>query len=345
MTGSSLKGDPDYIIEDIDVLESASSKDASFLSNPRYIKLLKTSEAGAIFVPKDLPVEEGKNYLVSENPSVAIQKLMEHFHSKLSTTTAFEGIHSTAVVHPTAQVAPSAQIGPYVVIDADCVVGKGTVIHSHCVLGAGVTVGKDCVLFQQVTLRERTSVGDRVIFQPGAVIGSCGFGYIQDPKGRHIKLQQLGTVEIQDDVEIGANCTIDRARFKKTIIQQGTKIDNLVQIAHNVEIGKHSILISQTGIAGSTKVGNHAIFGGQSASIGHMDITDHVMVAAGAAVSKSITESGKYGGRPAEKLSDHNRKQVYMRNIDKWCKRIEELEERIEELSSYSSRPSKKDRV
>lgn len=199
-----------------------------------------------------------------------------------------------------------------------------------CRLGA--TIGSDCHLYPNAIVRERCQIGNRVILQPGAVIGSCGFGYTTDNRGRHSKLNQVGIVIIEDDVEIGANTTIDRSRFKATVIGRGTKIDNLVQIAHGVVIGQDNIIVSQTGIAGSTRTGNWVIIGGQVAITGHITIADRVMIAARTGISKSITEAGKYGGLPAVPLKEHQRHSVYLRNIEKYVKEIKELQDRLFEL-------------
>ena len=176
-----------------------------------------------------------------------------------------------------------------------------------------------------------------MILQPGAIIGSCGFGYLTDAKGTHTKIDQLGIVVIEDDVEIGANTTIDRARFKETHVSRGTKIDNLVQIGHNVFLGPHNILVSQCGIAGSSKTGRNVVLGGQVGVIGHIELTDGVMVASRGGVSKSLTKTGKYSGAPALPLSEHNRQQVYLRKIETYVKRIEELEKRLSALEQLQA--------
>ena len=218
-------------------------------------------------------------------------------------------------IHPTARIGKDVQIGPNSVIDQGAIIGDHTVISACVSIGAGVVVGTHCHIHSNVTVREKCAIGSRVILQPGAVIGSCGFGYTTDAKGRHTKLEQLGTVIIEDDVEIGANTTIDRARFKATRIGRGTKIDNLVQIGHNVHIGQDNIIVSQTGIAGSAKTGKNVVFGGQAGVVGHLEIADYVMIATRGGVSKSILEPGKYAGSPVMGLSEYNRQQVQLRKI------------------------------
>lgn len=185
-----------------------------------------------------------------------------------------------------------------------------------------------------MTVRELCIIGNRVILQPGVVVGSCGFGYITDKQGRHTKLNQLGNVIIEDDVEIGANTTIDRSRFKNTEIRRGTKIDNLVQIGHGVILGEDNIIVAQTGIAGSSKLGKNVILAGHVAVAGHLQICDRVVVAGCSGVTKSITEAGKYGGVPAVPLQEYNRNAVYLRNIEASIQKIKELESRLQALEA-----------
>jgi UDP-3-O-[3-hydroxymyristoyl] glucosamine N-acyltransferase len=187
-------------------------------------------------------------------------------------------------------------------------------------------------LHPHVSIREECIVGNRVILQPGCVIGSCGFGYTTNREGKHQKLQQLGKVIIEDDVEIGANSTVDRSRFKSTIIKQGTKIDNLVQIGHGVVIGEDNIIVAQTGIAGSSQTGKHVTLAGQVAVAGHLKICDKVVIAGRGGVAKSIETPGTYGGYPLLPLNDYNRMLVHMRNLENFAKKIKELEKKLESI-------------
>ncbi|MES2345121.1 MAG: UDP-3-O-(3-hydroxymyristoyl)glucosamine N-acyltransferase [Chlamydiota bacterium] len=334
LTHAQLHGNPDIRIYGVDGLETASSKEASFLANMRYKELLLKTEAGVICISPDIPLVEGKNFLITENPSIAFQKIAEAFLRSANHFTGFEGIHPTAVIHSTASIGNHVQIGPYVVIDKGAVIGDYTQIGPFVSIGPGVSIGTHCQLFAHSTVRERCTLGHRVILQPGTVIGSCGFGYVTDHKGCHTKLEQLGTVTIEDDVEIGANTTIDRARFKETRIGKGTKIDNLVQIGHNVSLGDHNIIVSQTGIAGSSKTGRNVIMGGQAGVVGHVEIADFVMIATRGGVSKSITKAGKYAGGPVVSLLDHNKQQVHSRKLPEYVKKIENLEKRLAALES-----------
>src|ERR1700722_6431289 len=330
LTQSALVGPADHVITGVDALDAASAEDASFLANPKYRLLLKETKAGVICVDQQKELEQGKNFLISDDPSRAFQTIIKAL--LLIPSSGFTGIHPTAMVHPSATIGKRVQIGPYAVIDQDVTIGDDTIIAPHVCIGPKVRIGSQCRFHSHVTVRESCSIGNRVILQPGAVIGSCGFGYITDAKGHHTKLEQLGTVIIEDDVEVGANTTIDRARFKSTWIRRGTKIDNLVQIGHNVDIGQDNIIVSQTGIAGSSKTGKNVVFGGQAGVVGHLEIADFVMIATRGGVSKSITKPGKYGGSPVMPLSGYNKQQVKLRKVSEYVKRIENLERNLKEL-------------
>jgi len=337
LTQSELCGDPHHLINGVADLESASSEDASFLANPRYREAMVHSKAGVICVDSQTPLIEGKNFLISSDPSRCFQKILETFFSKEENNSGFLGIHPTSVVHPSAKIGQNVKVGPYVVIDKNVEIGDNTTLMAFVSIGPGVKIGTDCLFYPHAIVRERCLIGNRVIIQPGAVIGSCGFGFTTDAKGRHHKLEQLGTVIIEDDVEIGANTTIDRARFKNTKISRGTKLDNLVQIGHNVQLGEDNVIVSQTGIAGSTKTGKNVVTGGQAGIVGHLEIADYVMIATRGGVSKSILKPGKYAGSPVMPLSDYNRQQVMLRKIETYVKEIESLKERLEKLEKQPS--------
>lgn len=334
LTQSTLVGDPEHCITGVDALEAACSSEATFLANARYRPLLKDTKAGVVCIDRQTPVEEGKNFLLSDDPSRAFQIIVEALLVDAFNSTGFTGIHPTAVIHPSVKLGKDVQIGPHVVIDQASEIGDFTKLSSFVAIGPGVKVGSHCHFHSHVTIREKCTIGNRVILQPGAVIGSCGFGYITDAAGKHTKLEQLGNVVLEDDVEVGANTTIDRARFKETRIGRGTKIDNLVQIGHNVNVGVDNIIVSQTGIAGSVKTGKNVIFGGQAGVVGHLEIADYVMIATRGGVSKSITQAGKYAGGPVMGLADYNRQQVHLRKIEAYVKQIDKLEKRLKELES-----------
>lgn len=315
LTGAIVNGNPHHEITGVADIYAATIKEASFFSSETPIEALHTTKAGVIFISQATPQTTDHNFLVVSDPSAAFQKVIKIFLK--APVSSFAGkIHPTAIIDPTAHIAEDVTIAPYVVIDSDVEIGKGTTICAGVSIGPAVIIGENCLIYPNVTLREGTRLGNRVIIQPGAVLGSCGFGYTQDREGKSHKIEQLGTVIIGDDVEIGANTTIDRARFGATEIGAGTKIDNQVQIAHNVRLGKHNIIVGQTGIAGSTSTGDHVMIGGQAAINGHLKIASKTLIAARAAVSKSIGP-GKFNGVPAMPIQEYNRNAVFLRNIEK----------------------------
>jgi UDP-3-O-[3-hydroxymyristoyl] glucosamine N-acyltransferase len=338
-TSSQLVGDPAHIITNIADLETASVEDASFLANPLYEKAMRISKAGVVFIAPHVPLVEGRNFLITDNPSRAFQQTVEAFiGDALNVFSGFEGIHPTAVIHETAKIGSRVTIGPRAVIDKNAVVGDHTTISAGCYIGLNVSIGSHCFIHPNVTIRERCQIGNRVIIQPGAVIGSCGFGYTTDAQGNHTKLNQVGIVILEDDVEIGANTTIDRSRFKATTISRGSKIDNLVQIGHGVTVGPHNIIVAQSGIAGSTKTGKYVVIAGQVAVAGHLSIADRTVISGRSGVSKSIVEpGGKYGGVPVMPLAEYNRNSVYLRNIETYITQIKDLQKRLEALEKYKN--------
>lgn len=323
-------GDKDYIVCGINTLDEAKEDEVSFLANSRYLDAMKKSKAGVICTTSALLSTNCNNYLLSNDPSYTFQKVAQIILSAQDKT-GFEGYHSSAIIHESASLGENITISPYAVIDKNSQIGANTFIGPFVYIGPQVTIGSGCYIHSHSCIRERCILGERVILQPGAVIGSCGFGYTQDEKGKNIKLEQLGIVIIEDDVEIGANTTIDRARFKATIIHNGAKIDNLVQVAHNTEIGEDNIIAAQTGIAGSVKTGKGVILGGQSGVQGHIELADYVMVAAKAGVSKSL-QSGRYRGVPAIDLNEYNRTNVHVRRLEKYVNLIKSLEKKVERL-------------
>lgn len=313
LTKTEVYGDKEKFITGVDTLEEASTNDASFLANPRYFEIALKSKAGVICCQE--PLNQSGNFLLSSNPSKNFQELIKLFLPPEENRSAFTSIHPTAIIHESAIIGKNVTIGPYSVIDQGVVIDESTTIYAHVFIGSNSKIGKNSLIYPHVTIRERSIIGDRVIIQPGAVIGSCGFGFTTAADGSFQKLEQLGNVIIEDDVEIGANTTIDRARFRSTIIHRGSKIDNLVQIAHNVEIGEHNGIAAQTGIAGSSKTGKHVLFGGQAGVVGHVTICDNVMLATRSGVSKSVQKPGKYRGSPVMPLEDYNRQEILIRKL------------------------------
>jgi UDP-3-O-[3-hydroxymyristoyl] glucosamine N-acyltransferase len=333
LSGSKLIGDPQMFVSGVADLESADKTKVSFLANRRYLSAMLKSNAGVIFVKEDIPLYDNKNFLIHSDPSFAFQKVIELFHYDKLQKSAFTSIHPTCVVAPSAIISPNVTLGPFVVVEEGAIIGQSSFITSHTYIGPNVHIGSNCYIYSNVTIRENCKIGNRVIIQPGTTIGSCGFGYSTDEKGEHKKLEQIGNVVLEDDVEIGANCAIDRGRFSETRIKKGSKIDNLVQIAHNVEIGPNNLIVSQSGIAGSSKTGRNVVMAGQAALVGHIKIADGTIIAARGAASKSVDQpGGKFAGAPMIPLAEHNKQSVYLRNIEKYVKKIETLEKKLSEL-------------
>lgn len=334
LTGAKAAGDLNRSFTNVADLETAGTSDISFLSNPRYLGAMEKSKAGAIFIHPDYQdhkalQDNSRAWLFHEDPSRAFQAAIEYFIPHADTMTGFEGVHPTAVIHPSAVIDPSVKIGPQAVIDKGAHIKKGTRIGALVYVGAFTEIGEECHIMPHVTIRERTLIQDRVIIQPGAVIGSCGYGYTPNKEGHHVKLNQVGRVVIESDVEIGANTAIDRSRFKETLISRGTKIDNLVQIAHGAIIGQDNLIIAQAGIAGSSSTGRHVVLAGQTGVAGHIHLADGVILAARSAASKSLTKPGKYNGAPAVPLEEYNRNAIHLRKIDKLFDRVKKLEDKL----------------
>ena len=324
-----LIGDGGLLISGLSGIKEAKKNELTFLSNLKYEPLLLNTQAGVILVPRQIFCP-GKTLIRVDNPSLSFTQVVNYL-LKDAPDYKPRGIHPTAVIAPGAKIARDVAVGAYTVIEDGAVIAEGSVLYAHCYVGHETHLGKNCLIYPQVVLREKVSLGDRVIIHSGTVIGSDGYGYVM-VDGKHLKIPQVGGVLIEDDVEIGANVTVDRARFDKTIIGEGTKIDNLVQIAHNVIIGKHCLIVAQSGIAGSTKIGDHVILAAQSGLVGHIEIGDGVVVAAQSGVSRSIKAGEQVFGSPAQPIKDAFRNNAHIQRLDKYVGMIKDLKKRIEEL-------------
>ena len=310
-------------------LELAGPGDIVFFEHPKYLKALRATQAEVALVPLDFNEALPLVLLRVPSPSAAFTKVLERLAPP---PIPFEsGIHPTAVIAGSASVDPSAYVGPHAVIEGGVRVGPRTSIGAHAFLGRGTTVGADCCIHPGVVAREYSVIGDRVIIHSCTVVGSDGFGY-QQVNGRHEKVPQIGIVQIDDDVEIGAGTTIDRARFGRTWIQHGTKIDNLVQIAHNVVIGPHCLIIAQTGISGSAKLGHHVTLAGQVGVVGHVEVGDHVTVAAKSGVSKDAAPNQVLMGMFGVPMKEARELVAHYHRLPKTAERIKTLEAEVAEL-------------
>jgi len=284
-------------ISGVNTLESAAKSEASFLANMKYKDALCKSNAGVILVGSDFSENQndGPGVIKVANPYLAFAQLQRHFHP-LPLSTGEK--HSTAVIDPTASLADNVEVGPYVVIEEGVSIGSGTIIHTGSVIQKGSIIGESCTIYPRSVVSYGSLLGDRVILQAGVIIGSDGFGYAWNGKA-HLKIPQTGRVVLEDDVEVGANSTIDRGALGDTIIRRGVKLDNLIQLGHNVEVGPYSIMASQVGISGSTKIGAGCQIGGQVGISGHINIGDGVKLAAKSGVMGNLEAGGTYAGYPA----------------------------------------------
>ena len=320
-----ISGDPNLTIMGAASLAEAAPGEITFYANPRYLAAFRKTRAAAAFVPKDFEEQIVAAQIRVANPSKAFEQVVLKFAPQPITFPA--GVHPSAIVAPGVSLGENVAIGAYVVIEPGVRIGEGTRIGANSYVGHETTIGDGCVIYPNVTIRERTRIRNGVIIHSGVVIGSDGFGFEMAAAG-HQKIPQIGIVQIDNDVEIGANTTIDRARFGRTWIQEGVKIDNLVQIAHNVVIGKHSIIVAQVGIAGSVRIGAGVVIGGQAGIIGHIEIDDGTMIGAQSGVSKSL-HGGTWWATPTVPLKEAKEQLAWVRRLGKLFARVKALEEKL----------------
>jgi UDP-3-O-[3-hydroxymyristoyl] glucosamine N-acyltransferase len=325
--GGTVQGDPDVRVSRIAPLDRADGEALSFLASPKYVKLLAETQAGAILVSPDLKDTPGgcAHRVVVEKPHEAILALLPRLYRQPARP--FVGVHPTAVVDPTADVAADVCIEAYAVVGAGASVGRGTWIGAHCVVGEGVVVGEDVRLYPQVTLYPGAQLGARVAIHSGSRIGSDGFGYVFHG-GVHQKIPHVGGCIIGNDVEIGANCTIDRGSIDQTVIGDGTKIDNLVHVAHNVRIGRLCLLAAQVGVAGSVRIGDGVVMAGQVGVSGHVTIGDKATLVAQAGIISNVPPGQVWGGYPARPHKESLRGHAAVSKLPDLLKRIQRLLDR-----------------
>jgi UDP-3-O-[3-hydroxymyristoyl] glucosamine N-acyltransferase len=325
-SGGELRGgDPAQGITGAASLSEAVAGEVTFYADPRYLTRLRKTQASAIFVPLTFSEQTSAAQIRVANPSKAFEQVVLKLAPK--PVVFAPGIHSTAVVDPTAKLGARVSVQPHAVIEAGAHIGDNSVIGAGSYVGQETVIGESCVIYPNVTIRERTKIGARVIIHSGAVIGADGFGF-ETVEGRYQKIPQIGIVQIDDDVEIGANTAIDRARFGRTWIHEGVKIDNLVQIAHNVIIGKNSIIAAQTGISGSTRIGDNVKMAGQVGVIGHLTIENDTVIAAQSGISKDLP-GGAWFGSPAVPLPEAKRQIALIHRLEKLFGRIKAIERKL----------------
>jgi UDP-3-O-[3-hydroxymyristoyl] glucosamine N-acyltransferase len=291
-----LEGDGDVDIRRVAGIDRAEPGDLTFLSHEKYVKKFPTTRASAVIVGRDVPARTSAALLRTDQPYLAFCKAVELLMPPAPPPT---GIDPQTAIAPDVKLGPGVAIGPFVTIGAGASIGARTLIYPNVTIGPGTTIGDDCIVHSQVSIRDRVVIGHRVILQDGAVVGSEGFGFAKQPDGTHRKIQQRADIVIEDDVEIGANTTIDRPAIGETRIGEGTKIDNLVQIAHNVIIGRHCVIVAQSGVAGSAELGDFVVMGAHSGVIGHVKVGNGAQIAGMAHVKNDVEPGARMGGTPA----------------------------------------------
>jgi UDP-3-O-[3-hydroxymyristoyl] glucosamine N-acyltransferase len=328
--GGELSGDPSLPIDRIGPLQGATAGTISFLANPRYQSQLTDSRAGCVIVSpaaKEAALARGAA-IVTPDPYLYFARLTQWW-AEMQRPAARPGVHPSAVVEEGAQVDPSASIGAFAFIGAGAVIGPQAVVGTHCHVGAGAQVGEGTRLAARVTLGERCRIGARGIVHGGVVIGADGFGFAPN-QGRWEKIEQLGAVRIGDDVEIGANTCIDRGALDDTVIEEGVKLDNLIQIAHNVVVGAHTAMAGCVAVAGSARIGRHCTIGGASGIVGHIELADHVHVSAFTLVSRSIRQPGHYSGAfPFDDNASWEKNAATLRQLHQLRERLRALEKTL----------------
>ena len=317
-------------VGDIASLATARAGDLSFLGNAKYRAQVADSQASVLLLPPDYAGEPRPDqvFLYVANPSVALAQVCARIEQTLWPKPP-PGIHPSAVVAPSAQIDPSAHIGPLCVIEEGVRIGAGSVLQASVFVGREAGIGQDCWIMPGCTVASLCSLGNRVRLQPGVVVGADGFGY-EFIQGRHEKIPQIGTVVIADDVEIGANSTLDRARFSRTVVGEGTKIDNLVQVAHNVVIGRHCILCSQVGISGSTTLEDYVVLGGQVGTVGHITIGKGAKAGGQTGITHDVAPGSYLNGTPAISYMLERRLTILHQRLPDLFRRVEALEKQPE---------------
>lgn len=325
--GCRLRGRGDAIVTHVATLSSATGDAVTFLANPLYRDQLSGTRAGAVVLQESFATACPVACLVTENPYATYARIAAYLHPR---RTVEPGIHPTASVAPSASILKSVHVGAGAAIGADSILGANVVVGAGAIIGRGVRIGEDTQIAPRVSLLDDVTLGDRCIVHSGAVIGADGFGFAED-RGEWVKIPHLGTVVIGNDVEIGANTTIDRGTIEATVIEDGVKLDNLVQIAHNVRIGAHTVMAAMSGAAGSTRIGQRCKFGGGVVVANQLTVCDDVTLLFRSSVTKSITEPGVYGGcLPAEEATRWRRTTARVRNLDTMAERLQALEKKVE---------------
>jgi len=333
----SIDGNPDVAVTELSKIEDGKEGSLSFLSNPKYENFLYSTQASVVIVSKDFtPTQPYTSTLVRvENPYSAFTVLLDKYNEAVNAQSAKTGIDKMAFVHPTAKIGKNVFIDAFAYVAEHAEIADGCKINSQVFIGANSKIGADNTFYPGVKIYHNSVIGNRVIIHANTVIGSDGFGFAPQKDGSYNKIPQIGNVVIEDDVEIGANTTVDRATMGSTIVKKGAKIDNLIQIAHNVEIGENTVLAAQSGISGSTKIGPNSVVGGQVGIAGHLTLAKGTQIGAQAGINFNITEENKqWHGSPAQPLRNWMRASVIFKHLPDVEKRINALEEELKRLTA-----------
>ena len=327
--GATLIGDGNVDIHRVNTIENAAAGELTFIANPRYTHFLDSTSADAVIVGK-APETTRRNLLIHSDPYYAFSQALTLFFPKPGSQLQ-PGIATTSAIAPTATIGAGVHIGNFVEIGDGAVIGDNSKIMQGCHVGSGVRIGADCLLYPNVMIYHGCILGNNVAIHAGTVIGSDGFGYANHD-GVHHKIYQVGIVRIEDNVEIGSNCSIDRAALDETVIGEGTKIDNLVQIGHNVRTGRRCIIIAQVGISGSTRLGEYVTLAGQVGIVGHIEIGDRAIVIAQAGVPKSLEADKIYAGSPAREFMEFKKTEALLHRLPQRLEQLKKLETDVAEL-------------
>lgn len=331
-----IVGDPTVKVEELAKIEDGSEGSLCFLSNPKYESYLYTTKASIVIVSNDfLPAQPVSCTLIKvKDPYSAFSVLLEKYNEALNQDKTQEGITQPCYIHPTAKIGKNVFIGAFCSIEENVEIGDNSRIYSQIYIGAGSKIGNNTTIYAGVKIYNRTIIGSNVTIHSNAVIGSDGFGFAPQADGTYNKIAQIGNVVIEDDVEIGANTTIDRATMGSTFIRKGAKLDNLIQIAHNVDVGAHAVVAAQTGISGSTKLGENSVIGGQVGIAGHLILAKGTQIGAQAGINFNTEENKQWHGSPAQPLKEWMRSTVIFKKLPEVDKRIRALEAKIAELTA-----------
>jgi UDP-3-O-[3-hydroxymyristoyl] glucosamine N-acyltransferase len=329
-----LSGDPDIEITGVAKIEDAREGDLTFVANPKYLKFLKSTKASAVIISQ---TEEAVSvpHIRLNDPYIGFLQVLERFYPPIQPD--FGGFHPTAIIEKSAQIGQNVQIGPFVYLGHNVFIGDNTSIYPGCIILDDVRIGNNCRLYPNVSIREKCILKNNIIVHNGTVIGSDGFGFAPDGE-QYKKIPQMGHVLIEDDVEIGANCTIDRATLGYTHIQKGSKLDNQIQIAHNVVVGENTVIAAQTGISGSTKIGTHVTIAGQVGIVGHVKINDKAVLAAKSGISKDVPEGEIWFGYPAQPIMRQKKVEASLRHLPELAKKVSQLERNIMKIEEQQKK-------